>query len=44
MASVDEDELARIREYIVHNPLQWDLDRENPAACIVKKPMEAWQV
>lgn len=23
--------LARIREYIVNNPLQWALDRENPA-------------
>jgi len=26
----DEDELNRIREYIDLNPLQWDLDRENP--------------
>ena len=26
----DEDELSRIREYIVNNPLQWDLDSENP--------------
>ena len=26
----DEDELARIREYIVNNPLQWQFDRENP--------------
>jgi REP element-mobilizing transposase RayT len=25
-----ENELARIREYIVNNPAQWALDRENP--------------
>ena len=25
-----EDELNRIREYIRNNPLQWELDRENP--------------
>ncbi len=27
----DESSLARIREYIENNPLQWALDRENPA-------------
>ncbi len=27
----NEDSLARIREYIENNPLQWALDRENPA-------------
>lgn len=26
----DEDELSRIREYVRLNPLQWELDRENP--------------
>jgi len=26
----DEESLNRIREYIVNNPLQWALDRENP--------------
>jgi putative transposase len=26
----DERDLARIREYIVNNPTQWHLDRENP--------------
>ena len=26
----DEKELNRIREYIVNNPMQWDLDSENP--------------
>ena len=27
----DENSLARIRRYIVDNPRQWALDRENPA-------------
>jgi REP element-mobilizing transposase RayT len=40
----DEDELARIRTYIVNNPLQWELDRENPAVTVRKKPTEPWQV
>ena len=26
----NKSELTRIREYIVNNPLQWSLDRENP--------------
>ena len=26
----DEDELDRIRQYIVENPLKWDLDHETP--------------
>ncbi len=26
----NEDELNEIREYIVNNPLKWDLDSENP--------------
>ncbi len=28
----NEDEFNRIREYIVNNPAQWDLDQENPHA------------
>jgi REP element-mobilizing transposase RayT len=28
----DEDELFRIREYILSNPARWKLDRENPEA------------
>ena len=28
----NEEELSRIREYIVTNPLRWAFDRENPAA------------
>jgi putative transposase len=26
----DENELNRIRKYIIENPLKWDLDRNNP--------------
>ncbi len=28
----DEDELDSIREYIIANPAQWNIDRENPRA------------
>jgi putative transposase len=27
----DEDDLARVREYIATNPIRWALDPENPA-------------
>ena len=27
----NDDELNRIREYIINNPAKWDLDRENPS-------------
>ncbi|MCH8019984.1 hypothetical protein IH785_08990 [candidate division KSB1 bacterium] len=26
----NDDELNRIREYILHNPLKWQLDTDNP--------------
>ena len=26
----NEDELNSIREYIINNPLQWEMDQENP--------------
>ncbi len=26
----NDDELMNIREYIIHNPINWELDRENP--------------
>lgn len=29
----NDDELTRAREYIVNNPLQWELDKENPVNC-----------
>jgi REP element-mobilizing transposase RayT len=33
----DENELNRIREYIMNNPLQWELDEENPKKIVDKK-------
>jgi putative transposase len=39
----DEEELNRIRDYIIHNPLQWMLDRENPLGTRAR-PDEPWQV
>ncbi len=29
----DEDDLNEIREYIINNPLKWELDAENPDNC-----------
>ena len=40
----NEDESSRIRTYIAENPLKWEMDRENPAAQVMKGPPEAWQV
>ncbi len=37
----DEDSLNRIREYIMHNPLSWSLDRENPL-CKGKDEFDLW--
>ncbi|MCF8130334.1 MAG: transposase [Deltaproteobacteria bacterium] len=28
----NENDMARIREYVINNPVQWDTDRENPMA------------
>jgi len=39
----NEESLNRIREYIVNNPTQWDVDRENPAA-ITPEPKNAWRL
>jgi len=39
----NDKELNIIRQYIVTNPLQWTMDRENPESSIVKKE-ESWQV
>jgi len=42
----NEEELRRIRQYIVENPLRWALDRENPQAMISasfpKRPSLSW--
>ncbi len=29
----NENELSRAREYVVNNPLKWELDKENPINC-----------
>lgn len=39
----NEESLNRIREYIVNNPSQWDVDRENQAA-ITPEPKDAWRL
>ncbi|MBI2059373.1 MAG: transposase [Nitrospirae bacterium] len=33
----NDDELNRIREYIVNNPAQWEMDLENPAAGAIRR-------
>jgi hypothetical protein len=33
----DEEDLNQIREYIINNPLKWDLDGENPMNLKVSK-------
>jgi REP element-mobilizing transposase RayT len=37
-----QDELDRVRLYIVENPLKWELDRENPVARTTKND-EPWK-
>lgn len=39
-----DSELERIRQYIVNNPLKWELDRENPACKKSQPPSEKWMV
>jgi len=41
-----EKELKRIREYIANNPLQWEMDRENPLrnADGITRKAESWEV
>ncbi|HHT9154445.1 MAG TPA: transposase, partial [Candidatus Tripitaka sp. YC43] len=38
----NEDELNRIREYIINNPLQWQFDRENPMHTVDKIYDKQW--
>ena len=37
----DEESLNRIREYIIHNPLNWSIDRENPDRK-AEDPFDKW--
>ena len=41
-----ENELDGIREYIANNPVQWEMDRENPLRTSdeSRRKAEAWQV
>lgn len=39
----NEDQLHRIRQYILHNPSEWTTDRENPAAGC-QKPEDPWPI
>ena len=41
-----ENELIRIREYIANNPMQWEMDRENPLRTtdISGRKGEPWEV
>jgi len=38
----DEEELNRVREYILLNPLKWESDRENPLRVANKRYEEEW--
>lgn len=40
----DEEEMNRIRQYIVDNPMRWELDRENPVPSKEQKQTEKWMV
>ncbi len=40
----NEDEMNRIRQYIVDNPLQWALDRENPVIVEQPQKIEKWMI
>lgn len=40
----NKNELGRVREYIFNNPLQWALDRENPAFVAGAEQDEPWLV
>ena len=37
------DELNRIREYIINNPLKWHLDRDNPNGIPDESELKFWE-
>ena len=39
----DEESLNRIRQYILDNPIRWELDPENPQATC-PEPADIWRV
>jgi len=43
----DDESLNSIREYIANNPLQWEMDRENPVRALGNVPMpkdKPWRI
>jgi putative transposase len=43
----NERSLNRIREYIVNNPMQWEMDRENPVGArrnVPREKDESWRI
>ena len=40
----NDEEMNRIRQYIIDNPLQWELDRENPTPSKEQQQTEKWMV
>jgi REP-associated tyrosine transposase len=45
----NEEELARVREYVANNPLQWENDRENPSRSVgaglkPARKIKSWEV
>jgi hypothetical protein len=38
----DEEELNRIREYVLLNPVRWKIDRENPHRVVNPRYEEEW--
>jgi putative transposase len=40
----NEVEMDRIRQYIANNPLQWELDKENPTQSEQQPQSEKWMV
>ncbi len=38
----DEEELNRVREYILLNPLKWEFDRENPLRVANSRYADEW--
>jgi len=39
----DDESLNRIRDYILNNPVQWTVDRENPAV-VTPEPKDPWRI
>jgi REP element-mobilizing transposase RayT len=40
----NEDEMTRIRQYIIDNPARWELDKENPMSREQQQQLEKWMI